>query len=77
MACPVNFFHKFQDEILLRPFTYLTKVSGKNIRQKLLMAFNVWMKAPAEKVRQRKRFATALPSILLTDLLNEKGKIRT
>ena len=27
------------------------KVSGKNIRQKLLMAFNIWMKAPIEKVK--------------------------
>lgn len=43
---------KEQDEILLRPFTYLTKNSGKNIRQKLLMAFNVWMKAPTEKVSE-------------------------
>ena len=40
-----------QDEILLEPFTYLLRKKGKDIRPKLLKAFNVWLKVPDEKVK--------------------------
>ena len=40
-----------QDEILLEPFTYLLRKKGKDIRPKLLQAFNVWLHVPEEKVR--------------------------
>ena len=40
-----------QDEILLEPFTYLLRKKGKDIRQKLLQAFNVWLHVPEEKVK--------------------------
>ena len=40
-----------QDEILLEPFTYLLRKKGKDIRPKLLKAFNVWLKVPNEKVK--------------------------
>ena len=41
-----------QDEILLEPYTYLLRKKGKNIRTRLLMAFNVWLRAPEEKVKE-------------------------
>ena len=40
-----------QDEVLLEPFTYLLRKKGKDIRQKLLQAFNVWLHVPEEKVK--------------------------
>ena len=40
-----------QDDILLEPFTYLLRKKGKDIRPKLLKAFNVWLKVPDEKVK--------------------------
>ena len=40
-----------QDEILLEPFTYLLRKKGKDIRPKLLKAFNIWLKVPDEKVK--------------------------
>ena len=43
--------NKAQDEILLEPFTYLLRKKGKDIRPKLLKAFNVWLKVPDEKVK--------------------------
>ena len=41
-----------QDEILLEPYTYLLRKKGKNIRTRLLKAFNVWLGAPEEKVKE-------------------------
>ena len=40
-----------QDDILLEPFTYLLRKKGKDIRPKLLKAFNIWLKVPDEKVK--------------------------
>ncbi|KAJ3067466.1 Geranylgeranyl pyrophosphate synthase [Podochytrium sp. JEL0797] len=37
--------------ILLEPFVYLTQQRGKEIRSKLVHAFNQWLKVPAEKLR--------------------------
>ena len=37
-----------QEKLLLEPFAYLLQVPGKNIRKKLLHAFNFWMKIPQE-----------------------------
>ena len=41
-----------QDEILLEPYTYLLRKKGKDIRTKLLTAFNIWLHVPEEKVKQ-------------------------
>ena len=40
-----------QDDILLEPLTYLLRKKGKDIRPKLLKAFNVWLHVPEEKVK--------------------------
>ena len=39
----------FQEEIL-SPFIYLTSLSGKRIRSKLIAAFNYWFRVPQEKL---------------------------
>lgn len=38
------------EAILTAPYDYLVKQPGKDIRSKLIGAFNVWLKAPLEKV---------------------------
>ena len=37
-----------QDSLLLEPFAHLLQAPGKNVRKKLLHAFNLWMKIPDE-----------------------------
>ncbi|KAJ9590090.1 hypothetical protein L9F63_016789, partial [Diploptera punctata] len=39
-----------QDEKLLQPFKYILQVPGKQIRTKLAVAFNYWLKIPSEKL---------------------------
>ena len=38
-----------QDKLLLEPFTYILQVPGKNIRKKLLAAFNAWFHVEEKK----------------------------
>ncbi|KAK0169083.1 hypothetical protein PV327_002829 [Microctonus hyperodae] len=42
---------KEQDEKLLQPFTYILQVPGKQIRVKLALAMNYWLKIPSEKIQ--------------------------
>ncbi|KIJ51381.1 hypothetical protein M422DRAFT_58906 [Sphaerobolus stellatus SS14] len=35
---------------ILEPYTYLTQTSGKEIRKKMIEAFNLWLKVPEETV---------------------------
>jgi len=49
--CPYSASNsKEQDRQLLEPFTYLLQIPGKNVRKKLLKAFNIWLKVDEEKV---------------------------
>ncbi|XP_051176087.1 terpene synthase isoform X2 [Leptopilina boulardi] len=41
---------KEEDEKLLKPFTYILQVPGKQIRGKLAHAFNFWLKIANEKI---------------------------
>ncbi|XP_076169559.1 terpene synthase-like isoform X2 [Ptiloglossa arizonensis] len=41
---------KEEDEILLEPFSYILQVPGKQIRTKLVRAFNYWLKIPQDKL---------------------------
>ncbi|XP_043468177.1 geranylgeranyl pyrophosphate synthase isoform X3 [Leptopilina heterotoma] len=41
---------KEEDEKLLKPFTYILQVPGKQVRGKLAHAFNFWLKIPSEKI---------------------------
>ncbi|XP_077302241.1 geranylgeranyl pyrophosphate synthase quemao isoform X2 [Arctopsyche grandis] len=42
---------KEQDEKLMQPFSYIQQVPGKQIRTKLALAFNYWLKISDEKMR--------------------------
>ena len=55
-----------QDEILLEPYTYLLRKKGKNIRTRLLRAFNVWLGAHEEKVKEIDELVKMLHNASLT-----------
>ena len=59
-----------QDKLLLEPMLYLLQVPGKNVRKKLLSAFNVWLKVPDDKVRAIGELVQMLhnSSLLLDDI---------
>ena len=39
------------DESLLEPWRYLVAIPGKDVRGKLIDAFQLWMKIPTDKVK--------------------------
>ena len=41
-----------QERVLLEPFAYLMQFPGKDVRVKLLHAFNVWLQVDETKVRE-------------------------
>ena len=41
-----------QEKLLLEPFAYLMQFPGKDVRVKLLHAFNVWLQVDETKVRE-------------------------
>jgi len=59
-----------QDKLLLEPFTYLLQVQGKNVRKKLLKAFNTWLNVDEEKVSAIGEIVQMLhnASLLLDDI---------
>eukprot|EP00939_MAST-03C_sp_MAST-3C-sp1_P004670 g4670.t1 len=61
--------HK-RDESVMEPFDYLVKVPGKNVRGKLVDAFNLWLKIPDDKVRAIKDIISMLhtASLLIDDI---------
>ncbi|XP_045446781.1 geranylgeranyl pyrophosphate synthase [Melitaea cinxia] len=61
---------KSQDEKLLMPFTYIQQVPGKQIRSKLTVAFNYWLKVSDEKLRAIGEIVQMLhnSSLLLDDI---------
>lgn len=61
---------KNQDEKLLMPFTYIQQVPGKQIRSKLTLAFNYWLKVSDDKLRAIGEIVQMLhnSSLLLDDI---------
>ena len=43
------------ENILLEPFRYLAQKSGKNIRGKMMDAFNVWLRVPETSLDEIKK----------------------
>lgn len=39
------------EAVLLEPFSYISSHPGKDIRRKLIGAFNTWLNVPADKLR--------------------------
>ena len=59
-----------QDKQLLEPMLYLLQIPGKNVRKKLLHAFNVWTNVDDTKVREIGELVQMLhnASLLLDDI---------
>ena len=64
-----------QDKLLLQPMLYLLQIPGKNVRKKLLSAFNVWTRVEDDKVRQIGELVQMLHNASL--LLDDIGKTNT
>jgi geranylgeranyl diphosphate synthase type 3 len=47
----VNFFIDTKFQALLEPFKYITSNPGKEIRGKLIEAFNLWLNVPSERLQ--------------------------
>lgn len=37
-------------QVLKEPYNYITQVKGKDVRSKLIHAFNLWMQVPEDKL---------------------------
>ena len=59
-----------RDESVMEPFNYLVKVPGKNVRGRLVDAFNLWLKIPLNKVGAIKDIISMLhtASLLIDDI---------
>lgn len=42
-------------QILLEPYSYLLQIPGKEIRSRLIQAFNIWLDVPEEDLKVIKR----------------------
>ena len=66
-----------QEKKLLEPLAYLLQVPGKNIRKKLLHAFNLWMNVEATKVHEIGEIVQMLHNAsLLVDDIEDNSILR-
>jgi len=66
-----------QEKKLLEPLAYLLQVPGKNIRKKLLHAFNLWMKVDDAKVHEIGEIVQMLHNAsLLVDDIEDNSILR-
>lgn len=64
-------------EILLEPYEYLLQVPGKDIRGKLIDAFNFWLHIPEKELEQIKTIVSMLHnSSLLIDDIEDNSNLR-
>lgn len=69
--------NKEQDEKLLLPFSYIQQVPGKQIRGKLLLAFNYWLKISEDKLKAVGEIVQMLHnSSLLIDDIQDNSILR-
>jgi len=65
------------DAALIEPYSYINGIPGKNIREKLIDAWNVFYNCPAEKVVIIKKIITMLHNAsLLIDDIEDNSKLR-
>ncbi|KAJ2952027.1 hypothetical protein O0L34_g4287 [Tuta absoluta] len=68
---------KEQDEKVLMPYTYISQVPGKQIRTKLISAFNYWLNIPEDKIRSVGEIVQMLHnSSLLIDDIQDNSILR-
>ncbi|KAH7044066.1 geranylgeranyl pyrophosphate synthetase AtmG [Macrophomina phaseolina] len=66
-----------QEEIIRAPLDYLLMLPGKNVRGKMITAFNEWLQLPAEKLEVIKRIVELLHTAsLLIDDIQDSSKLR-
>ncbi|XP_068631504.1 terpene synthase isoform X2 [Battus philenor] len=66
-----------QDEKILMPYTYILQVPGKQIRKKLSLAFNYWLKVSDDKLRAIGEIIQMLHnSSLLVDDIQDNSILR-
>ncbi|KAL5509033.1 hypothetical protein EMCRGX_G004314 [Ephydatia muelleri] len=65
------------EEILREPFVYICQVKGKEVRVKLIEAFNLWMKIPEEKRVEVQLITQMLHNAsLMIDDIEDNSKLR-
>ena len=59
-----------QETFLLEPYSHIVKVAGKNIRNKLIAGFNLWLNVPQDKIRNIEEIIQMLhnASLLIDDI---------
>lgn len=66
-----------QEKILLEPYSYVLKVPGKQVREKLIQAFNFWLRIPEDKLSVIAEVVKMLHnSSLLIDDIEDNSKLR-
>ncbi|KAH7151412.1 isoprenoid synthase domain-containing protein [Fusarium sp. MPI-SDFR-AT-0072] len=65
------------EEIIRAPLTYLLDLPGKDVRGKMISAFNQWLKIPEDKLNVIKRIIMLLHNAsLLIDDIQDSSKLR-
>lgn len=65
------------DESLLEAFRYISQIPGKDIRGKLMDAFNLWMEIPTDKLDAIKNIISQLHNAsLLVDDIEDGSHLR-
>ncbi|TDL22985.1 terpenoid synthase [Rickenella mellea] len=68
---------KVNEDAVLEPFTYITANPGKEIRGRMIEAFNEWLHVPAEKLSMIGRLVNMLHSAsLLIDDIEDDSQLR-
>ncbi|CAN0155022.1 unnamed protein product, partial [Ascophyllum nodosum] len=68
--------HKVDQE-LMEPFHYINLVPGKDVRGKLIDAFQAWLKIPADKIQTIKEIVGMLHNAsLMVDDIEDNSKLR-
>ena len=63
--------------MLLEPYSHIVRVSGKNIRQKLIHGFNQWMNVGGDKIAAIEEIVNMLHNAsLLIDDIEDSSKLR-
>nr|XP_058960669.1 geranylgeranyl pyrophosphate synthase-like isoform X2 [Pocillopora verrucosa] len=77
MFSPSTDSYSTQEKILLEPYSYVLKVPGKQVREKLIQAFNFWLKIPGDKLSVIAEVVKMLHnSSLLIDDIEDNSKLR-
>ncbi|KNG80406.1 farnesyltranstransferase [Aspergillus nomiae NRRL 13137] len=76
-AGPVAAYPRSKDQIICGPLDYLLSSGGKNIRHKLILAFNEWLQIPPNKVDIISDIVNLLHTAsLLIDDIQDSSRLR-